>query len=223
MTKRKSDQAAVLDHASVHRRGLMLVLSSPSGAGKTTISRDLLDREPNLTMSISVTTRAKRPGEVAGADYLFVDTTTFNLMINRREFLEHAQVFENYYGTPRSPVEQALTAGRDVLFDIDWQGTQQLAESAREDLVTVFILPPSTRELERRLHTRAQDPHDVVARRMARAADEMSHWIEYDYVIVNHDIESSVDAVQNILAAERLKRSRQIGLGDFVKALREGQ
>jgi len=223
MTKRKSDQAAVLDHASVHRRGLMLVLSSPSGAGKTTISRDLLDREPNLTMSISVTTRAKRPGEVAGTDYLFVDTTTFNLMINRREFLEHAQVFENYYGTPRAPVEQALTAGRDVLFDIDWQGTQQLAESAREDLVTVFILPPSTRELERRLHARAQDPHDVVARRMARAADEMSHWIEYDYVIVNHDIESSVDAVQNILAAERLKRSRQIGLGDFVKALREGQ
>jgi guanylate kinase len=223
MTKRKSDQATVLDHASVHRRGLMLVLSSPSGAGKTTISRDLLDREPNLTMSISVTTRAKRPGEVAGADYLFVDTTTFNLMINRREFLEHAQVFENYYGTPRAPVEQALAAGRDVLFDIDWQGTQQLAESAREDLVTVFVLPPSTRELERRLHTRAQDPHEVVARRMARAADEMSHWIEYDYVIVNHDIESSVDAVQNILAAERLKRSRQIGLGDFVKALREGQ
>jgi len=223
MTKRKSDQAAVLDHASVHRRGLMLVLSSPSGAGKTTISRDLLDREPNLTMSISVTTRAKRPGEVAGTDYLFVDTTTFNLMINRREFLEHAQVFENYYGTPRAPVEQALTAGRDVLFDIDWQGTQQLAESAREDLVTVFILPPSTRELERRLHARAQDPHDVVARRMARAADEMSHWIEYDYVIVNHDIESSVDAVQQNILAERLKRSRQIGLGDFVKALREGQ
>jgi guanylate kinase len=201
----------------------MLVLSSPSGAGKTTISRELLRREPNLAMSISATTRAKRPGEVAGTDYFFVDTTTFNLMVNRREFLEHAQVFENYYGTPRGPVEQALGAGRDVLFDIDWQGTQQLAENAREDLVTVFILPPSTRELERRLHTRAQDSDDVVAKRMARAADEMSHWIEYDYVIVNHDVDKAVDAVQSILAAERLKRSRQIGLGDFVKALREGQ
>jgi guanylate kinase len=223
MTKRKPDEAAVLDHASVHRRGLMLVLSSPSGAGKTTISRELLRREPNLAMSISATTRAKRPGEVAGTDYFFVDTTTFNLMVNRREFLEHAQVFENYYGTPRGPVEQALGAGRDVLFDIDWQGTQQLAENAREDLVTVFILPPSTRELERRLHTRAQDSDDVVAKRMARAADEMSHWIEYDYVIVNHDVDKAVDAVQSILAAERLKRSRQIGLGDFVKALREGQ
>jgi guanylate kinase len=223
MTKRKSDEAAVLDHASVHRRGLMLVLSSPSGAGKTTISRDLLRREPNLTMSISATTRAKRPGEVEGADYFFVDTTTFNLMVNRREFLEHAHVFENYYGTPRKPVEAALAAGRDVLFDIDWQGTQQLAENAREDLVTVFVLPPSTRELERRLHARAQDSDEVVAKRMARAADEMSHWIEYDYVIVNHDVAASVDAVQHILAAERLKRSRQIGLGDFVKALREGQ
>jgi guanylate kinase len=223
MTKRESDEAAVLDAASIRRRGLMLVLSSPSGAGKTTIARELLRREPNLTMSISATTRAKRPGEVEGIDYFFVDTTTFNLMVNRREFLEYAHVFEHYYGTPREPVEKALGAGRDVLFDIDWQGTQKLAENAREDLVTVFILPPSTRELERRLHTRAQDPDDVVAKRMARAADEMSHWIEYDYVIVNHDINTSVDTVQNILAAERLKRSRQIGLGDFVKALREGQ
>ena len=201
----------------------MLVLSSPSGAGKTTISRALLEREPNLTMSISATTRAKRPGETAGVDYFFVDPTEFNLMVNRQELLEHARVFENYYGTPKAPVETALSGGKDVLFDIDWQGTQQLSENARDDLVTVFILPPSTQELERRLNTRAQDPADVVAKRMARAADEMSHYPEYDYVIVNHDIELSVRSVQAILTAERLKRERQIGLGDFVKALREGQ
>jgi guanylate kinase len=223
MTKRKSDAAIVLDPASVHRRGLMLVLSSPSGAGKTTISRELLTREPNLTMSVSATTRQKRPGEAEGIDYHFVDTTTFNLMVNRREFLEHAQVFGNYYGTPREPVERALADGRDVLFDIDWQGTQQLVANAPRDVVKVFILPPSTRELEQRLHTRAQDPQDVVAKRMARAADEMSHWAEYDYVVVNHDIAASVASVQAILAAERLKRERQVGLDDFVKALREGQ
>jgi guanylate kinase len=201
----------------------MLVLSSPSGAGKTTISRDILEREPNLTMSVSATTRSKRPGEVAGTDYFFVDTETFNLMVNRGEFLEHARVFDNYYGTPRGPVEHALAAGRDVLFDIDWQGTQQLMENARNDLVTVFILPPSTRELERRLRARAQDPDDVVAKRMSHAPDEMSHWPEYDYVIVNREITASVAAVQAILAAERLKRERQIGLGDFVKSLRDGQ
>ena len=211
------------DPLAIHRRGLMLVLSSPSGAGKTTISRALLEREPNLTMSISATTRAKRPGETAGVDYIFVDPTEFNLMVNRQELLEHARVFENYYGTPKAPVEAALAAGKDVLFDIDWQGTQQLSENARDDLVTVFILPPSTQELERRLNTRAQDPADVVAKRMARAADEMSHYPEYQYVIVNHDIEESVRRVQAILTAERLKRDRQVGLGDFVKALREGQ
>jgi len=208
---------------AIHRRGLMLVLSSPSGAGKTTISRALLEREPNLTMSISATTRPKRPGETAGVDYIFVDPTEFNLMVNRQELLEHARVFENYYGTPKEPVEAALAAGKDVLFDIDWQGTQQLSENAREDLVTVFILPPSTQELERRLNARAQDPAEVVAKRMARAADEMSHYPEYQYVIVNQDIEESVAAVRAILTAERLKRDRQIGLGDFVKALREGQ
>ena len=224
MTKRKqNEQASVIESASVHRRGLMLVLSSPSGAGKTTISRDILEREPNLTMSVSATTRSKRPGEVAGTDYFFVDTETFNLMDNRGEFLEHAQVFGNYYGTPRGQVEAALAAGRDVLFDIDWQGTQQLMENARNDLVTVFILPPSTRELERRLRARAQDPDDVVAKRMSHAPDEMSHWPEYDYVIVNREIAASVAAVQAILAAERLKRERQVGLGDFVKSLREGQ
>ncbi|MFN4281476.1 MAG: guanylate kinase [Alphaproteobacteria bacterium] len=222
-SKRVPAAAQEHDPLAIHRRGLMLVLSSPSGAGKTTISRALLEREPNLTMSISATTRAKRPGETAGVDYIFVDPTEFNLMVNRQELLEHARVFENYYGTPKAPVEKALAAGKDVLFDIDWQGTQQLSENAREDLVTVFILPPSTQELERRLNTRAQDPAEVVAKRMSRAADEMSHYPEYQYVIVNHDIEESVRRVQAILTAERLKRDRQIGLGDFVKALREGQ
>lgn len=223
MSSKAQAETPAHDPLAIHRRGLMLVLSSPSGAGKTTISRALLEREPNLTMSISATTRAKRPGETAGVDYIFVDPTEFNLMVNRQELLEHARVFENYYGTPKAPVEKALAAGKDVLFDIDWQGTQQLSENARDDLVTVFILPPSTQELERRLNTRAQDPADVVAKRMARAADEMSHYPEYDYVIVNHDIELSVRSVQAILTAERLKRERQIGLGDFVKALREGQ
>lgn len=223
MSSKAKAETPAHDPLAIHRRGVMLVLSSPSGAGKTTISRALLEREPNLTMSISATTRAKRPGETAGVDYIFVDPTEFNLMVNRQELLEHARVFENYYGTPKAPVETALAAGKDVLFDIDWQGTQQLSENARDDLVTVFILPPSTQELERRLNTRAQDPADVVAKRMARAADEMSHYPEYQYVIVNHDIELSVRSVQAILTAERLKRERQIGLGDFVKALREGQ
>jgi guanylate kinase len=208
--------------ADILRRGLMLVLSSPSGAGKTTISRALLEREENLSMSISATTRSKRPGEVSGRDYQFVDLTQFNLMVNRQELLEHAKVFGNYYGTPRALVEASLSQGRDVLFDIDWQGTQQLAQNARDDLVSVFVLPPSTEELQRRLERRAQDPAEVVAQRMAKAPDEMSHWAEYDYIVINHDIEESVGAVQSILAAERLKRERQIGLTDFVKGLREG-
>lgn len=207
----------------IHRRGLMLVLSSPSGAGKTTIARLLLERDNNLTMSVSVTTRAKRPGEVAGADYHFIDRVEFDLMVNRRELLEYAKVFGNYYGTPRAPVEAALAAGRDMLFDIDWQGTQQLEEAMPRDLVRVFILPPSTRELERRLKARAQDSPAEVARRMAKAADEMSHWAEYDYVIVNRGIEESVQKVQAILTAERLRRDRLVGLHEFVKALREGQ
>jgi guanylate kinase len=207
----------------IHRRGLMLVLSSPSGAGKTTVSRRLLELDADITLSVSATTRPKRPGEVAGVDYHFVEPTDFNLMINRRELLEHAKVFDHYYGTPKAPVEDALADGRDMLFDIDWQGTQQLRENAREDLVSVFILPPSTSELDRRLHTRAQDSDEVVARRMAKAADEMSHWAEYDYVIVNREIEESVRRVQAILIAERLKRERQLGLGDFVKRLRQGQ
>ena len=188
------------------RRGLMLVLSSPSGAGKTSISREVLQRDDNISLSISATTRPRRPGEVDGEDYKFVDKTTFDLMVNRQDLLEYAKVFDHYYGTPRGPVEQSLAAGRDVLFDIDWQGTQQLAEKARGDLVSIFILPPSTVELDRRLHSRAQDSEAVIAERMARAADEMTHWSEYDYVVVNVDFEESVRQVQAILEAERLKR-----------------
>ena len=209
------------ERREIERRGLMLVLSSPSGAGKTTISRLLLERDKNISLSVSVTTRTKRPGEVEGRDYYFVDPTEFNLMLNRQELLEHAKVFDHYYGTPKAPVEKALSAGEDVLFDIDWQGEQQLKQSARNDLASVFILPPSTRELARRLQQRAQDPADVVAARMAKAPDEISHWPEYDYIIINYDIEESVAQVQAILAAERLRRERQIGLTEFVKRLRE--
>ena len=205
----------------IERRGLMFVLSSPSGAGKTTISRLLLERESNIAMSVSVTTRPPRPGEVDGKDYFFVDPTEFNLMLNRHELLEHAKVFDHYYGTPKGPVEEALAAGQDVLFDIDWQGEQQLKQAARTDLASVFILPPSTEELARRLQGRAQDPAEVVAARMAKAPDEISHWPEYDYIIINHDIEESVAKVQAILVAERLKRERQVGLTAFVKRLRE--
>ena len=208
--------------SQIARRGLMLVLSSPSGAGKTTISRALLDRDDNLSLSISATTRPKRPGEVSGRDYQFVDPAEFNLMVNRRELLEHAKVFGHYYGTPRVPVEAALNDGRDVLFDIDWQGTQQLAQSARDDLVSVFILPPSMDELERRIRARAQDTEEVVLARMGKASDEMSHWAEYDYIIVNQDFEDSVRNVEAILTAERLRRTRQVGLTDFVKRLRDG-
>jgi guanylate kinase len=199
------------------------VLSSPSGAGKTTISRKLLARERELLLSVSVTTRPRRRGEVAGVDYHFIDATAFDLMVNRGELLEHAKVFGHYYGTPRQPVEEAIAAGRDVLFDIDWQGTQQLAQNARGDLVSVFVLPPSTAELERRLKARAQDSAEVVAGRMAKAADEMSHWREYDYIMVNFNVEDSVAKVQAILQAERLRRDRQIGLVDFVRGLRQGQ
>ena len=204
----------------LRRRGLMLVLSSPSGAGKSSISRALLAREANIVMSISYTTRPPRPAEVEGRDYYFVARDHFEKVVAEGGMLEHARVFDHLYGTPRAPVEAALSAGHDVLFDIDWQGTQQLAQNARGDLASVFVLPPSMEELERRLRKRAQDSEEVVRRRMAKAGGEMSHWREYDYIVVNRDLEESVLAVQAILTAERLKRDRQLGLDTFVNALR---
>lgn len=206
---------------NIKRRGLMLVLSSPSGAGKTTLTRRLLESDANIALSVSVTTRPARPGEVDGEDYLFVDQDTYDGMVADGAFLEHARVFDHCYGTPVKPVHDALDLGRDVLFDLDWQGTQQLAENAPNDLVRVFILPPSTEELERRLKKRAQDPPEVVAKRMAKASDEISHWAEYDYVIVNEDVGTSLAQLMTILSAERMKRGRQTGLTDFVNSLRE--
>ena len=197
----------------------MLVLSSPSGAGKTTLSRALLLGEDNLALSVSMTTRPMRAGEREGVDYFFVPAERFDAAVRNGEFLEHAVVFDYRYGTPSAPVLEALGAGHDVLFDIDWQGTQQLKEKVREDLVSIFVLPPSHAELERRLRARAQDSNDVVARRMAKAADEISHWPEYDYVIVNDDLDSALANVVAILRAERLKRARQIGLSQFVRSL----
>ncbi|GMP13383.1 MULTISPECIES: guanylate kinase [Bradyrhizobium] len=206
----------------VERRGLMFVLSSPSGAGKTTLSRLLIDRMSGLKMSVSATTRPMRPGEVNGKDYLFVDKPRFEAMVKGDELLEWATVFDNSYGTPRSPVEAALSSGQDVLFDIDWQGTQQLREKARADVVSVFILPPSAADLEKRLHSRAQDSDEVIRKRMSRASHEMSHWAEYDYIVINHDVDEAFAEVQSILKAERLKRERRIGLVGFVRGL-QGQ
>ena len=208
---------------SIARRGLMLVLSSPSGAGKTTISRLLLQSEPNLSMSISVTTRQPRPAEKDGKDYFFVSEPHYHAMVADKALLEHARVFDNYYGTPRSHVEHELGRGCDVLFDIDWQGTQQLAANARQDLVSIFVLPPSLAELARRLKERAQDSEEVVKKRMARAADEMSHWPEYDYAIINNDVQESLARVKAILTAERLRRYRQTGLVEFVNGMRGQQ
>ncbi|MGZ6000175.1 MAG: guanylate kinase [Rhizomicrobium sp.] len=204
---------------TVARRGLMLVLSSPSGAGKTTLSRMLLKADGHIDLSVSVTTRPQRPGEVDGRDYHFIDMVRFESMVKSGKLLEWAEVFGHRYGTPRIPVEKALRAGRDVLFDIDWQGTQQLREKARDDLVSVFILPPSVTELQRRLERRAQDSRAIIAGRMAKAAGEMSHWPEYDYVIVNRDKKDAFAEVRAILAAERLKRERQIGLSALVRDL----
>src|SRR6266480_4713163 len=203
----------------VERRGLMFVLSSPSGAGKTTLSRLLIERMPGLKMSVSATTRPMRPGEVDGRDYHFIDKAKFEQMVKRGELLEWATVFNNRYGTPRAPVESALSAGQDVLFDIDWQGTQQLREKERADEVSVFILPPSAADLEKRLHTRAQDSDEVIRGRMDRASHELSHWAEYDYIVVNQNVDDAFAEVQSILKAERLKRARQIGLTEFVRNL----
>ena len=207
---------------TIARRGVMLVLSSPSGAGKTTLSRLLLEFDPKVELSISVTTRKPRPGEIDGRHYHFIDAGRFDAMVRDGELLEWARVFDHHYGTPRAPVEAALERGRDVLFDIDWQGTQQVREKARSDLVSVFVLPPSIAELERRLHSRAQDSDEVIRRRMTKAADEMSHWAEYDYVVVNTDLDHAFAEVRAILGAERLRRERQTGLSNFVRALQAG-
>jgi guanylate kinase len=215
MTAADSHQRA----EAIARRGLMLVLSSPSGAGKTTLSRKLLTADPGVELSISVTTRKQRPGEVDGRDYHFIDAARFDVMVANGELLEWAQVFGHRYGTPREPVEAALVGGSDVLFDIDWQGTQQLREKADRDLVSIFVLPPSIPDLELRLRTRAQDSDEEIHARMAKVADEMSHWAEYDYVVINTDVDRAFAQVQSILAAERLKRERQTGLSDFVRGL----
>jgi guanylate kinase len=205
---------------AVARRGLMLVLSSPSGAGKSTLSRLLL-HDAGVELSISVTTRRQRPGEIDGQHYHFIDKARFDRMVEVGDLLEWAEVFGNFYGTPRAPVEKALAAGRDMLFDLDWQGTQQVRERAGNDLVSVFVLPPSVPELERRLKARAQDSDDVIRGRMERASDEMSHWAEYDYVVINHDLDHAHAQLRAILAAERLKRERQIGLSAFVRSLQQ--
>lgn len=205
-----------------NRRGLMIVLSSPSGAGKTTLTRKLLAENENMTMSVSATTRAPRGGEEEGKDYYFLSKTQFSDMVAEDDFLEHAKVFDNFYGTPRQPVEAALESGRDVIFDIDWQGAQQLAEAAANDLVKIFILPPNMQELESRLRSRAQDSDTVIAKRMSKAETEISHWPEYDYVIVNENIETAMDELRAIVAAERMQRRRQFWLSGFVKSLVSG-
>lgn len=204
---------------TINRRGLMLVLSSPSGAGKTTIARRVLGEDPGITASISHTTRARRPGEVDGKDYHFIDKQTFTQMRDEKAFLEWALVFDNFYGTTRAPVDEALAQGRDVLFDVDWQGADSLREQAKDDVVSVFVLPPTAGALEERLKARAQDSDDVVVRRMAGASNEIQHWNDYDYVLVNFDVEQSVAAVHAVLAAERLKRTRLTGLDSFVQGL----
>jgi len=204
------------------RRGLLIVLSSPSGAGKSTISRMLLEADPHITMSISATTRPMRPGEVEGQDYHFGDEAEFQRMVQEGEFAEWAPVFDHHYGSPQAPIKAALREGQDVIFDIDWQGTQQLHAAMGEDLVRVFILPPSMKELDRRLHERGTDSDEVIAGRMQRAAAEISHWAEYDYVLINEDMDECLEEVRSILAAERLKRWRQAGLVGFVRDLVAG-
>jgi guanylate kinase len=208
-----------MSNDNIARRGLMLVLSSPSGAGKTTLSRRLLASDSAITMSVSATTRQPRSGEEEGKDYYFVSPSLFAQMVEGDGFLEHATVFGNQYGTPIEPVQMALGRGRDVLFDIDWQGTQQLRQRAGDDLVSIFVLPPSHAELERRLRARAQDAEDVVKARMAKANNEISHWAEYDYVVINDDLDSTLTKIQTILDAERMKRGRQTGIAEFARKL----
>ncbi|MGB0908551.1 MAG: guanylate kinase [Maricaulaceae bacterium] len=211
-----------LSELKSHRRGLMIVLSSPSGAGKTTLTRRLLKDNPNVAMSVSATTRKPRPGEIDGEDYFFVSKAKFSQMIDDEAFLEYAKVFDNFYGTPRAPVEEALQGGADVIFDIDWQGAQQLGQAAADDLVKVFVLPPDMRALEQRLQSRAQDSQEVIAKRMAKSEAEISHWYEYDYVIVNEEVDTALAELQTIVDAERMKRRRQLWLGPFVKTLTDG-
>ena len=208
-----------MDQLPRERRGLLIVLSSPSGAGKSTISRMLLASDPEVTISVSATTRPMRPGEVDGADYHFVDDPEFDRMIAANDFVEWAPVFGYRYGTPKAPVKAALRAGRDILFDIDWQGTQQLEAAMGEDLVSIFLLPPSMAELERRLHARGTDSDAIIADRMSRAAAEISHWPEYEYVLVNKDTDECLAQVRSIVAAERLKKVRQTSLVSFVREL----
>ena len=199
----------------------MLVLSSPSGAGKTSLSRELLKNNTNLFLSISYTTRPARPSEVDKSDYCFVDNKKFNKMLENNEFLEHAKVFDHYYGTPKTPITEALDSGKDILFDIDWQGTQQLMNSLQDDLIKVFILPPSAKELEKRLLKRNQDTDIIVKKRMSKASNEISHYAEYDYIIINEDFDDSLRKIEAILIAESLKRSRQTNIQDIIKDLRD--
>ena len=212
-----------LERMKEQRRGLMIVLSSPSGAGKTTMTRRLLAQDPKIAMSVSVTTRPPRPGERDGEDYFFVSKEEFNRLEAEGQLLEHARVFDNYYGTPRAPVEEALGQGRDIVFDIDWQGAQQLTEAAADDLVKIFILPPDMRELEKRLRTRAQDSDAVIAKRMSKSEAEISHWAEYDYVLVNENIDRAMGELLSIVTAERMRRRRQPWLSGFVKQLVDGR
>lgn len=204
---------------TLHRRGLMFVLSSPSGAGKTTVAHKLLREDGAIAMSVSVTTRAMRPGEIDGKDYIFTDRPAFEAMVENGEFLEWAEVFGNLYGTPKAQIKAGLKAGYDFLFDIDWQGTQQLYQRMEVDVVRVFLLPPSIAELERRLSSRGTDSVETIAGRMARARSEISHWDGYDYVVVNDDIDACFEKVRGILQSERMRRARQTGLVDFVRDL----
>ena len=211
-----------IQEMKLNRRGIMVVLSSPSGAGKTTLTKQILNTSRNILMSVSATTRQPRPGEVDGEDYIFLSKSKFSEMIDNDEFLEYAKVFDNFYGTPRAPVEDALAKGFDIVFDIDWQGAQQLTQAAANDLVKIFILPPNMRELENRLRSRAQDSDDVIARRMSKSENEISHWAEYDYIIINEDITDAIEELTTIVNAERMKRPRQPWLGSFVKKLVTG-